>query len=178
VYPYQPPGVWEALAAGPGYRQSSGDDLYRRSLYTVWKRSAPPPSAISFDAAERLVCTVTRQRTSTPLQALVLLNDPQYVESARILAEQVLHHDGSTPERTTYAFRRVLSRTPTSTETQHLARLHDTERARFSAERSAAEALLATGERPRDPSLDPVDLAAWTVVTSTIMNLDEAVHTR
>ena len=87
VYPYQPAGLWEALATrnATTYEVGKGDDLYRRSLYTVWKRSSPPPSAISFDAAERLFCTVSRQRTSTPLQALVLLNDPQFVEAARAL---------------------------------------------------------------------------------------------
>ena len=90
VYPYQPPGLWEELATrnATTYAQGKGDDLYRRSLYTVWKRTSPPPSAISFDAAERLFCTVRRQRTNTPLQALVLLNDPQFVEAARALAER------------------------------------------------------------------------------------------
>ena len=87
VYPYQPAGLWEALATrnATTYDEGKGDDLHRRSLYTFWKRSSPPPAAISFDAAERLVCTVNRQRTSTPLQALVLLNDPQFVEAARVL---------------------------------------------------------------------------------------------
>ena len=178
VYPYQPPGIWEALASSNRYPQSTGDGLYRRSLYTAWKRAAPPPSAISFDASERLVCTVTRQRTNTPLQALVLLNDPQYVESARVLAEDVVRHEADDPARAAYAFRRVISRAPTPSEVSHLMRLHDTERTRFEDDPDAAAALLTTGDRPRDPSLDPVDVAAWTVVTSTIMNLDEAVHTR
>ncbi len=178
VHPYQPAGIWEALAASNRYPQDTGDGLYRRSLYTFWKRAAPPPSAISFDAAERLTCTVTRQRTSTPLQALVLLNDPQYVESARVLAEDVVRHGATTEERTQYAFRRVISRRPSASEATHLTTLHDAERARFAEAPEAATALLATGERPRDPSLDPVDVAAWTVVASTIMNLDEAVHTR
>src|SRR5690606_2582872 len=109
-------GLWEALQSGKHYPQSTGEGLYRRSLYTAWKRAAPPPSAISFDASERLVCTVTRQRTSTPLQALVLLNDPQYVESARVLAEQIVRHEGPPSAQTAYGFRRVLSRTPTSSE--------------------------------------------------------------
>ena len=96
VYPYQPAGLWEALATrnATSYEVGKGDDLYRRSLYTVWKRSSPPPSAISFDAAERLFCTVSRQRTSTPLQALVLLNDPQFVEAARALAAHMIHDAG------------------------------------------------------------------------------------
>jgi hypothetical protein len=179
VYPYQPAGIWEALAyGGTKYAQATGDGLYRRSMYTVWKRAAPPPSAISFDASERLFCTVTRQRTNTPLQALILLNDPQYLESARVLAEQVVRRGESPDARAAYAFRRVVSRAPSPTEVTHLARLYDAERARFAANPSAADALLTVGERPVDPALDAVDVAAWTVVASTIMNLDEAVHTR
>jgi hypothetical protein len=178
VFPYEPPGLWSALQSGKEYPQSTGEGLYRRSLYTAWKRASPPPSAISFDASERLTCTVTRQRTSTPLQALVLLNDPQYVESARVLAEQLVRRGGSPADQVTYGFRRVLSRTPTSSEVELLANLYETEHGRYAADRKAAEALLSTGERPRDPALDPADVAAWTVVASTIMNLDEAVHTR
>ena len=92
VYPYQPPGLWESLATrnATKYEQGKGADLYRRSLYTVWKRSSPPPSAISFDAADRLFCTVSRQRTNTPLQSLVLLNDPQYLEASRVLAQRMI----------------------------------------------------------------------------------------
>ncbi len=178
VFPYEPPGLWTALQSGNSYPQSTGEGLYRRSLYTAWKRASPPPSAISFDASERLTCTVTRQRTSTPLQALVLLNDPQYVESARVLAEHIVEHGGSPAEQTAYGFRRVLSRSPTDSEVARLTALYDSEHTRFADDRKAAEALLATGERPRDPALDPADVAAWTVVASTIMNLDEAVHTR
>ena len=178
VYPYQPAGLWESLVAGATYPQSSGEGLYRRSLYTAWKRTAPPPSAIGFDASERLACTITRQRTNTPQQALILLNDPQYVESARVLAEQVMRAGATPPDRIAYAMRRVVSRRPSATELARLARLHDTERARYAATPAAAVALLSTGERPRDATLDPVDLAAWTVVTSTIMNLDEAVFSR
>ena len=98
--PYQPAGLWEALATrnATTYTQGKGDDLHRRSLYTVWKRSSPPPSAISFDAAERLFCTVNRQRTSTPLQALVLLNDPQFVEAARALAARMMREGGASVE--------------------------------------------------------------------------------
>src|SRR4029453_452926 len=115
VYPYQPPGLWEALATrnATTYEQGHGADPSRRSLYTVWKRSLPPPSAINFDAAERLFCTVSRQRTSTPLQALVLLNDPQYVEAARAIAERTIVEGGTAPRaRIEYAFRLVTSRHP------------------------------------------------------------------
>jgi len=181
VYPYQPAGLWEELATrnATSYTQGTGDDLYRRSLYTVWKRSTPPPSAISFDAGERFACTVRRQRTSTPLQALVLMNDPQYVESARVLAEQILRHGGSTTEaRTDYAFRRVTSQQPSADALTRLVALHDAEHARFVAQRDAAVSLLRTGEHPYAEDLDTADLAAWTVVSSTIMNLDAAVYTR
>ena len=179
VYPYQPAGLWESLAAGAKYPQSTGEGLYRRSLYTAWKRAAPPPSAIGFDASERLTCIVTRQRTNTPQQALILLNDPQFVESARVLAEQVMRDgDDARPTASTLAFRRVITRAPSASEVTHLSRLYETTRARFAAAPDVAVALLATGERPRDPALDPADLAAWTIVASTIMNLDEAVTTR
>jgi hypothetical protein len=178
VYPYQPAGLWESLAAGARYPQSTGEGLYRRSLYTAWKRAAPPPSAIGFDASERLTCIVTRQRTNTPQQALILLNDPQFVESARVLAEQVMRGETTPAARVTQAFRRVITRAPSASEVTHLSRLFETTRARFAASPASAVALLGTGEHPRDAALDPTDLAAWTVVTSTIMNLDEAVFTR
>lgn len=178
VYPYQPDGVWESLAAGAKYPLSTGADLYRRSLYTAWKRAAPPPSAIGFDASERLTCIVTRQRTNTPQQALILLNDPQFVEGARILAEQLMR-DGTTPaDRVTLAFRRVITRGPSASEVTQLTRLYETTREGFAAAPDSAVALLATGERPRDPTLAPTELAAWTIVASTIMNLDEAVFSR
>lgn len=178
VYPYQPAGVWESLVSGSVYPQSTGEGLYRRSLYTAWKRTAPPPSAIGFDASERLTCIVTRQRTNTPQQALILLNDPQYVESARVLAERALRTASSVPERLTFTMRTLLSRRPTASETTRLAALYETERTRYAANRAAATALLATGEAPRDPAIDVADLAAWTIVTSTVMNLDEAVFSR
>ncbi len=181
VYPYQPPGLWEELATrnATTYTQGTGDALYRRSLYTVWKRSTPPPSAISFDASERFACTVNRQRTSTPLQALVLMNDPQYVESARVLAEHILREGGGSPEaRATYAVRRVTAQQPSPAALAALVALYDAERARFGNDRSAALGLLRTGERPPDTDLPPEDLAAWTVVASTILNLDAMVYAR
>ena len=178
VYPYQPAGVWESLVSGAVYPQSTGEGLYRRSLYTAWKRTAPPPSAIGFDASERLTCIVTRQRTNTPQQALILLNDPQYVESARVLAEQVMRAAPAVPDRIAFATRRVLSRRATSSEVTRLSHLYERERARYAADPASAVALLSTGERKRDATLDVAELAAWTVVTSTVMNLDEAVFTR
>ena len=181
VYPYQPAGLWEELATrnATSYTQGKGDDLYRRSLYTVWKRTTPPPSAISFDAAERLLCTVRRQRTSTPLQALVLLNDVQYVEAARVLAERLVHDGGSTPDaRITTAYRLLTSRTPSATELTAVRTLYEKERAVFAASPASARALVKTGEKPPATKVDPVDVAALTVVASTIMNTDQAVNKR
>jgi hypothetical protein len=181
VYPYQPPGLWEALATrnATTYTEGKGDDLYRRSLYTVWKRSTPPPSATSFDAAERLVCTVNRQRTNTPLQALVLMNDPQYVEAARKVAERMVTEGGMTPhDRARYAFRLITSRTPSPAELAVVERLYADERARFAAQPAAARGLLATGKSPRAAALPLADVAASTVVASTLLNTDAAVVKR
>ncbi len=151
VYPYQPAGLWEALATrnATSYAQGHGADLHRRSLYTVWKRSSPPPSATSFDAADRLFCTVNRQRTSTPLQALVLLNDPQYVEAARKLGERMILEGGQAgSDRVTLAFRLLTGRRPLASELALLEKLYADERAEFVKDPVAARRLLATGEAP------------------------------
>ncbi len=181
VYPYQPPGLWEALATrnATKYEQGKGADLYRRSLYTVWKRSSPPPSAISFDAAERLFCTVSRQRTNTPLQSLVLLNDPQYLEASRVLGQRMTAEGGAASrDRITFAFRLLTSRRPDSRELELLESLYTKMRAEYGRDRRAALELLSVGESRRDPTLDPVDLAASTVVATTIMNFDGTVYKR
>jgi hypothetical protein len=179
VFPYQPPGVWEAVASqekgkytAQEYREGSGDDLYRRSLYTFWKRLAPPPAFSAFDAPTREICSVRRQRTNTPLQALVGLNDPTFVEAARALAERAM--TGATDEeRVAIAFRRVAARAPSTAESAILLRLLSAQRRSFDAE--SARRLLAVGRSPRDPSLDPVEHAAWTMAASAILNLDEAL---
>jgi Protein of unknown function (DUF1549)/Protein of unknown function (DUF1553)/Concanavalin A-like lectin/glucanases superfamily/Planctomycete cytochrome C len=181
VYPYQPPGLWEALATrnATTYTPGHGPDLYRRSLYTVWKRSSPPPSATSFDAAERLFCTVNRQRTSTPLQALVLLNDPQYVEAARKLGERMILEGGQAlSDRVAIAFRLLTGRTPLPSELALLEKLYADERAAFVKNPGAARRLLAAGEAPRNAKLPAADVAAASVVASTVMNMDEAVMKR
>jgi len=181
VYPYQPPGLWEELATrnATKYEAGHGEDLYRRSLYTVWKRSSPPPSAVSFDAADRLSCAVKRQRTSTPLQSLVLLNDPQYLEASRVVAERMILEGGSSaPERITYGFRLLTSRVPDEKELALLESLLAEELATFERNREAARSLLAVGERAADPSLATAEAAAFTVVASTVMNYDEAVFKR
>jgi hypothetical protein len=181
VYPYQPPGLWEELATrnATTYEQGSGDDLYRRSLYTVWKRSTPPPSMISFDAAERYICTVKRQRTNTPMQALVLLNDPQYLEASRMVAERMLKEAGpGVEDRITHAFRLLTSRRPAPEDLALMRGLYEEELAAYRADTPAALSLLSLGEHSRDRALDPVETAAYTIVASTIMNSDEAVYKR
>ena len=178
VRPYQPAGVWKALANQIGenkYRPGRGDELYRRSLYTYWKRTIPPPSMLTFDAAERAICTVERQATSTPLQALILMNDPQYVEAARVLAGNLLRSDTSgLADRITLAFRALTSRAPNQREQASLQALHDEQADHFRQYPQRATALINVGTSRPPPALDPVELAAMTVVTNTVMNLDEA----
>jgi hypothetical protein len=181
IKPYQPAGLWEALATrnATTYEVGKGDDLYRRSLYTVWKRSSPPPSAISFDAAERLVCTVNRQRTSTPLQALVLLNDPQFVEASRALGARMIREGGPSPDaRLTIAYRALTGRTPSDAERAAITRLSRDELDGFRKDKASAAKLLAVGEWKAPAGLDPAELAAASVVASTIMNSDAAIMKR
>ena len=180
VKPYQPDGVWEAVALlGSNtrfYRQGSGENLYRRSLYTFWKRSAPPASMEIFNAPSREFCTTVRERTNTPLQALVMLNDPQFLEAACYLAQSALLEAGSTAnEKLTFIAERVLIRPLRSEEndvvTVSLATLLDY----YQSHPDDAMALLSVGESSADASLDPPTLAAWTVLTSQLMNLDEVL---
>ena len=178
VKPYQPPGVWKELANQIGenkYRPSEGQDLYRRSVYSYWKRTIPPPFMLTFDAAERTVCVVKRQTTSTPLQSLVLLNDPQLIEASRKLAERMIEQGGeNTRSRLEYGFLLATTREPDRSELRTLTALFEEERFRFSENESEAEALISVGSSPVNPALDTTDLAALTVVANTLINLDEA----
>jgi len=181
VRPYQPAGLWKEQATrnGTEYVQDEGDDLYRRSLYTIWKRTTPPPSMMIFDASERNLCVVRRQSTSTPLQALVLMNDPQYVEASRALAERMLREGGSTDEeRIAFAFRALTSRDPVPKERNALVALLATQRAHFAAAPEDARRLLTTGEHARDTSLPAVEVASMTSVASTILNHDATLFVR
>ena len=182
--PYQPEGLWQELSSRTDsgnwtaqvFVQSHGPDLYRRSMYTFWKRTCPPPQMQTFDAPDRETCTVNRERTNTPLQALVLLNDPTYVEAARILAERMMTQGGATPaERIRFAFRLATARAPSERETAVLTELFLKQKSRYSERRDEALKLLGNGETKRKPALDPAELAAWTNVASTILNLDETV---
>jgi hypothetical protein len=175
VKPYQPKGLWRELA-DTDYVQSHGADLYRRSLYTFWKRTVAPPSMLTFDAAGREMCTVRETRTNTPLQALTLMNEITYVETARVLAERVMTQGGATPEdRLTLAFRLVTSRLPRAAERQILVQAMKDHRARFRSKPEEALKLIRTGEFPRNERLDAYELAAHMAVASLILNLDETI---
>jgi hypothetical protein len=183
VSPYQPPGLWEELTSrldganftAQVYNPSHGADLYRRSMYTFWKRTSPPPALVTFDAPDRETCTVRRARTNSPLQALVLLNDPTYVEAARKLAERLMHEAPGRDERIVLAFRLATARPPRPAERALLVDLYEANRAAYRADPAAARLLLQVGEAPRDGRLEVSELAAWTVIASTILNLDENV---
>ncbi len=181
VEPYQPPGLWEEMAFGEGfsgqrYEQSHGKDLYRRGMYTLWKRTVPPASLATFDAPSREKCTARRGQTNTPLQALALLNDPTYVEAARALAQRALLEGGKNEKsRLAYAFRLATARSPTGKEIDVLRKLLDGRREAFRKDRQAAVKLLGVGESTRDRRLDPAEHAAWATVASVILNLDETI---
>ncbi|HUR55861.1 MAG TPA: DUF1553 domain-containing protein, partial [Gemmataceae bacterium] len=184
VSPYQPAGIWEELAfrldnknfSAQVYEQSKGRDLYRRTMYTFWKRTAPPPALVTLDAPDREVCTVRRPRTNTPLQALVLMNDPTYMEASRKLAERILTEGGkTTDDRVTFAFRLGTGRNPSEREAGILAKVFDAQLKRYEADPAAAKKLLAVGESGRNAELRPAELAAWAMVANAILNLDEVV---
>ena len=173
VKPYQPDGLWKEIATDTQYDRSTGPSLYRRSLYTYWKRTVVPPTMSTFDAPGRESCTVRETRTNTPLQALALMNDVTYVEAARVLAERMLKQGPAEDLR--WGFRRVTSRWPASREEEILRRALRSNLADFRWHPEAAKLLIATGDSRPDPTLDPAELAAMTTVASLILNLDEAV---
>ena len=180
VRPYQPPGIWEIVAHTSSntskYERAKGDALFRRSLYTFWKRTAPPPGLMVFDAPTRDTCTARRPRTNTPLQALALMNDEQYIEAARKLAERILREGGTTAEtRLTYGFRLVTARQPEAAEISVLSRVLERSLQRFQTDRTAADKLLAAGESPRNPELDIMEHAAYTMLANLLLNLDESI---
>ena len=177
VYPYQPEGIWETLAITKErdftYPPSTGRDLYRRSLYTFWRRTIGP--ANMFDASARQVCKVKPSVTNTPLHALTTLNDPTWTEAARVLAEKALKSSTDRDARFAFAFRRVLSRTPSVTEEKILRRLLDEQLAVYRADKAAAKKLLMIGSTPTDGTLNPVEHSAWTSLCLAILNLDETL---
>jgi hypothetical protein len=176
VKPYQPPGVWEEMSLDQiKYEPDKGEALYRRSLYTFWRRTVAPTTF--FDVPQRTVCSVRTVRTNTPLHALALLNDVTYVEAARVLSEKLLLDKGMTDDaaRLEQVFRLATARKPVESERQVLAGALARLRGQYAADPDAAAKLVKVGEKARDASLDAKELAAWTAVVSMVMNLDEAI---
>jgi len=176
VKPYQPAGVWKEIASQE-YQPGTGEDLFRRSMYTFWKRTVPPPAMSTFDAPSRETCIVKRSRTNTPLQALALLNDVTYVEAARKLAERMLNLQEEQPEkRIQFAMRIVLAREPQNEELQIFLKGYERYRKRFQADPQAAMKLLSVGDSRPKKQYDVAEHAAYTVIASLILNLDETIN--
>ena len=181
VYPYQPAGLWDEISNKHWrypYLQTEGEDLYRRSIYTIWKRTAPPPSMLIFDMPQRGDCTVRRIPTSTPLQALVLLNDPQYIEAARVLAEKVMQREENLQDRLSNAYQLITGRLPREKELILLEDFYTEEMDKFKSAPQDREEYLQVGADDPDAGLDKTELAALTVVANSIMNTDEATTRR
>ncbi|MEX2176137.1 MAG: DUF1553 domain-containing protein [Pirellulaceae bacterium] len=180
VKPYQPEGVWEAVAMigsnTRDYKQDTGESLYRRSLYTFWKRSAPPASMDVFNAPSRETCVVRRERTNTPLQALVTLNDVQFVEAARYLAQRALLASDKEEDRLEFIATRVLARPLRSEELPIVKDSLASLSAHYQSHGEEAKQLIAVGESKADPALDAAQLAAWTMLTNELLNLDEVLN--
>src|SRR5262245_25003862 len=181
VLPYQPPGLWEEMAFGDGfsmqeYVQSRGRDLYRRSMYTFWKRTVPPATMATFDSPDREKCVARRAVTNTPLQALIILNDPTYVEAARAMAQRTLREGGKNAgSRIVYIFRLALARKPSRREARVLLDLLSQQLVNYRKDKKAATDLLRVGESAADDKIDQAELAAWTMLASAILNLDETI---
>ncbi|MFK7768084.1 MAG: PSD1 and planctomycete cytochrome C domain-containing protein [Mariniblastus sp.] len=181
VYPYQPKGLWMELNNRPGYSREyvagKGESLYRRSVYTFWKRTVLSPMLTTFDAPGREFCTVSRSRTNTPLQALLLLQGPQFVEAARQLAARMMVEGGEgVSERIGFGFQLATSRVPTKQETEILARLFEDRLSRFKSAPEAAIKMLSVGDSPRNTQLESVEHAAWMEVARLLLNLDETIN--
>ncbi len=179
IKPYQPDGYWDHCNTFLGkliYDQDHGPTLYRRGLYTYWKRTFLHPSLAAFDAPSREECTASRPRSSTPLQALVLLNDPTFVEASRVLAERMMKEGGTSPDdRLRWAFLRVVSRPPRPEEIDVLTRLADEHLAEYRSDSAAAQSVVTTGEAPPAGELDAAELAAWTSVARVLLNLHATI---
>jgi hypothetical protein len=182
VNPYTPGDLWREIshygsspATAQAFIQDHGEKLYRRSLYTYWKRTAPPPNMAAFDAPNRETCVIQRPATTTPLQALVLLNDVQFVEASRAFAERIIGHDGKDAARLRWAFAECMSRPPTDDELVVLASALSRERQRYAEDAAAAEEYLSNGESPRNEAIPVAEHAAWSQVAALLLNLSEAV---
>ena len=178
VMPYQPAGLWKDVTydSDRSYQPDTGESLYRRSLYTFWKRQSPPPAMLVFDAPTRETCVVQRSRTNTPLQALVLMNDPTFIEASRKLAERALNRGfDSAAANINFAFRTATARRPAIAEAKILLDVFREQKVVFENDRTAAVALLSVGESKRDESIDSAELAALTTIVSMILSLDETI---
>jgi hypothetical protein len=177
VKPYQPAGYWQHLNfPRRTWQADTGEKLYRRGLYTHWQRSFLHPSLLAFDAPSREEACVERARSNTPIQALVLLNDPIYVEAARVFAQRVLREGGDGFDaRLRFAFRQALSRGPRADEADVLAKLYEQQLSQYRADAKAADELLSVGEYPVPQDADRAQLAAWTGVARVILNLHETI---
>src|SRR5206468_941626 len=180
VKPYQPDGVWEAVAMigsnTRDYKRDAGERLYRRSLYTFWKRAAPPASMEVMNAPNRETCTVRRERTNTPIQALLTLNDVQFVEAARVLAEKAVAAAAGEDARIDFIAKRLLVRSFRPEELRIVKAALKELLAHYKAVPDDAKKLIAFGESKPDPKLDPSELAGWTMVVNQLMNLDEVLN--
>ena len=177
VYPPQPAGIWRVTGLVDNtYRTSEGEDRFRRGVYTIWRRSAPPPGLQAFDAPDRASCVVQRPRTNTPLQALTLMNSPDFVEMTQALSLRLATHSPTSPlaDRLTFAFRLCVSRHPTAVELQRLEQIYQHQHTRFTSEPTTAEALLSGMTRPSN--ITPTDLATWFYLSQVLLNLDETIN--
>ena len=175
VKPYMPPGIWKSIS-NASYKQDKGDKLYRRGIYTYWRRTVPPPTMMTFNAAAREICIVRNDLTTTPLQALTMLNNKTFVEAARFLAERMMQDKGQRPrQRVAEAFRRVTSRAPRKAELDLLMKDFSFYLKDFREKPNAAKRLMSVGEKLRNPRLPAAQLAAYALVANTILNLDETI---
>jgi hypothetical protein len=174
VYPPQPPGLWQAAFNGQRtWATSTGEDKYRRGLYTFWRRTIPYPSMATFDAPSREVCAVRRIRTNTPLQAFVTLNDPVYVEASQALARRIVKEGGaSVEERASFGLRLVLARPPIDDQVKKVVALYESEREHYRKDAKAAQAMATDPLGPLPAGMEADDLAAWTVIANVLLNLD------
>jgi len=177
VRPYLPSGIYRDAGLQQIYHEDQGEGLYRRSMYSFWRRTLPPPDLAVFDAPSREFCVVKREKTNTPLQALTLLNDMQFVEAQRMLAERaVREYSTDDAGRCALVFRLLTSRQPAPHEAEVLVKMLQREREYFAGHPEETSALLAVGSRPADPSLPPVEIAATAIVTRAVMSHDESVN--
>jgi hypothetical protein len=175
VFPWQPADYYKGKNNGWPWAMSTGDDLYRRGLYTFWRRTTPYPSFVIFDAPDRAECTFERPRTNTPLQALVTLNDPQYVEASRVLAERLLREETETDARISLGYRLTTARRPLDHELQLLRDFLAGQLHHFRDNPNAAASLTAVGKAPPAATSDPAIVAAWMALSGVLLNLDETI---